>query len=133
LVTDKPRVLIIDDDEDSRIIYPIALKDAGIEADVAASGAEAIAMVSSVRPELILLDLAMPKMNGFQVLEKLRSNDQTADLPVVAFTASTLRYTETELKQKGFTSVLFKPIDPRALVMFVEHLLTRRAEGAPEA
>ena len=124
--TDGARVLIVDDDEDSRIIYPIVLETAGIHADIAANGFEALALILTLKPDLVLLDLAMPKMSGFEVLERLRANPETHNIPVVAFTASPLRFTEESLLQLGFNAVLFKPVEPSTLLRVVQTLLAAR-------
>ena len=123
--TEGARVLIVDDDEDSRIIYPIVLETAGIRADIAANGFEALALLT-MKPDLVLLDLAMPKMSGFEVLERLRANPETHNIPVVAFTASPLRFTEESLLQLGFNAVLFKPVEPSTLLRVVQTLLAAR-------
>jgi two-component system, chemotaxis family, chemotaxis protein CheY len=82
------RILVIDDQESIRGVLRAALEEAGAEVIEAGSGAEGVEVATSQLPDLILLDIAMPGMNGWQVLEALRSVDETSDIPVVLETSS---------------------------------------------
>src|SRR5262249_44233368 len=82
------RVLVVDDQASIRSVLRAALADAGAEVEEAESGEAALQAVKAHAPQLVLLDLAMPGMNGWQVLEKLRSAPETAALPVILETSS---------------------------------------------
>lgn len=81
------QVLAIDDDADCLIMVQHMLRQMGMGVVVASSGPEALAVVESVRPDVILLDLLMPDMDGFTVLEKLKANSATESIPVVIVSA----------------------------------------------
>lgn len=76
--------MVVDDDELNRGLLVRRLKKAGHAVDIAASGAEALALVNKQRYDLILLDIMMAKMDGFEVLEKIRSRRALADVPVIS-------------------------------------------------
>ena len=116
------RVLIIDDDEDSRIIVSVMLSRAGIEVDVAPDGVTALAIVEQRKPDLVMLDLAMPILSGHEVLDILRGRPATRDIPIIAFTASPVGSRE-ELIARGYSDVIFKPALPGDLVKSVQRLL----------
>jgi len=80
-------VMVVDDTESARDIAARLLKFHGVEAVQAASGPEALQLLEEVHPDLILLDIAMPDMDGFEVLGKLRDDPRWQDIPVVMLTA----------------------------------------------
>ena len=81
------KVLVVDDEKDIRELLIDELNDSGFRATGAVNGAEALDRVYKDRPDIMLLDLMMPVMDGVQVLKSLKSNPHTADLPVVLLTA----------------------------------------------
>lgn len=80
-------VLVVDDDPAVHTLFGIMLKPLSLEVRSALDGDEALRIVSTERPSLIILDLQMPTMNGFEVLEHLGANSETADIPVIIFSA----------------------------------------------
>ena len=84
----KRRILVVDDQESIRAVLRQALVEAGAEVLEAGGGTDGIAIAARERPDLILLDIAMPEMNGWQVLEGLRAAAETAEIPVVLETSS---------------------------------------------
>jgi len=83
-----PKILVVDDDRDIRLVLGAILEGAGYETVEAANGLEALALVKAERPDVVLLDLSMPRMDGMEVLRHLRANPETAGIPVVMVTAS---------------------------------------------
>ena len=81
------RILVVDDVPDARHLLARVLRYAGHEPQVAANGQEALDRVNAERPDLILLDVSMPGMSGFEVLEELRDRGELPDLPVIMLTA----------------------------------------------
>ncbi|HXI11929.1 MAG TPA: response regulator [Thermoanaerobaculia bacterium] len=79
----KPRVLVVEDDSDLRRLYAIGLNQRGFQVRLAANGAEAIDRVDRERPDLILLDMMMPLMSGWDVLEKINPPTSTSPIPVI--------------------------------------------------
>ena len=81
------RVLIVDDEEIIREIISYAIKENGFIAEGASNGEEALKKVAQERPDIIILDVAMPQMGGFEVCERLRKNPDTRDIPIIFFSA----------------------------------------------
>jgi two-component system, cell cycle response regulator DivK len=111
---DVPLVLIVDDNEKNRKLARDVLRAAGLQTIEAASGGEAIAVAAECLPDVILLDLRLPDMDGTDIACTLRDRVQTARIPVVALSA--LRYAgdSDQLLAAGFSGYLEKPIDVRA-------------------
>jgi CheY-like chemotaxis protein len=91
------RLLLVDDDADVATMYEMQLSARGFQVIRAQSGTEAIARASMDAPDLIYLDLGLPEMHGFDVLEQLRAGPNTAGIPVVILT----NYSEPELVERG--------------------------------
>jgi two-component system, cell cycle response regulator DivK len=110
---DAPLVLIVDDSEKNRKLAREVLRAAGLRTVEAARGDEAIALAADRQPDLILLDLRLPDMDGTDVARGLRSRAETARIPVVALSASP-HASSDGLLAAGFDGYLQKPIDVRA-------------------
>jgi len=123
-----PLVLIVDDDERNRKLAQDVLGRSGLRTIAAADGRAALALVRDRLPDVVLLDLRLPDMDGRDVVRALRDDGRTAHIPVVALTA--LRYPDggARLLADGFVDYLEKPIDVRT---FPEQV--RRYCGHPRA
>jgi two-component system cell cycle response regulator DivK len=108
---DPPLVLIVDDSDKNRKLAREVLRAAGFGTLEAARGDEAIAVAAKRRPDLILLDLRLPDMDGTDVARKLRSGAETGHIPVVALSASPSAGDIDRLLATGFDGYLQKPID----------------------
>jgi two-component system, cell cycle response regulator DivK len=111
---DVPLVLIVDDDEKNRKLARDVLRSAGLRTLEAARGDEAIALAAKRRPDVILLDLRLPDMDGTDVARGLRGRAATGRIPVVALSASPYAGSSDGLLAAGFDGYLQKPIDVRA-------------------
>ena len=110
------KVLIIDDDADIRSIARLSLSRlGGMEVVEAASGAEGVRKAQDEKPDVILLDMMMPAMDGSATLAALRSQPATATTPVIFLTAKAMRAEIERLMALGAAGVLIKPFDPRTL------------------
>ena len=110
------RILYVDDEPDIREIAALALQlDPDFEVRPCASGQEALSAAAEWKPELILLDVMMPEMDGPTTLSKLRADPATADIPVVFITARIQPSEIEELKRLGARGVIAKPFDPMTL------------------
>ena len=110
------RILYVDDEPDIREVAQMALElEEDLEVRLAASGAEGLAEAAAWSPDLILLDVMMPQMDGPTVLEKLRADPATASIPVVFITARTQAQEVATLKALGALGVIAKPFDPMSL------------------
>ena len=111
--TDAPLVLVVDDNEKNRKLARDTLHAAGLRTLEAASGAEAIGRAAESLPDVILLDLGLPDMDGTDVARALREGARTAHIPVVAFSARPYVGEGDRLLAAGFAGYLEKPIDVR--------------------
>jgi two-component system cell cycle response regulator DivK len=111
---DVPLVLIVDDNEKNLKLARDVLRAAGLHTLEAARGDEAIVLATDHRPDVVLLDLRLPDMNGEDVARELRRGAETARIPVVALSASRYAWSSDQLLAAGFDGYLQKPIDVRA-------------------
>lgn len=120
---DKIRILAVDDDEDERELLRTLLETEGFEISLASNGFEAGLLFGTLRPDLVILDLRMPGMDGFGALELLRSRDDTATIPVIACTAMADPDTSARVAEAGFDAHIVKPYSPEDLVGSIVQLL----------
>ena len=114
-----PVVLLIEDNQDNRFIYATMLRVRGYQVLEAATGEEGLVMASEHRPDLILLDIGLPRLNGLQVLAELKRDGRTMRIPVFAITAHTFPTELEKIIAAGFEKVMTKPIEPSELVEIV--------------
>jgi two-component system, cell cycle response regulator DivK len=130
--TDRPAILVVDDDEDSRRILMYGLGSAGYRVIVAANGASAVELCQVVLPNLVIMDLAMPEMDGYEATRALKSDERTRDVPVIAWSARIFPSDAPELLTAGFDEVLAKPAHPADVIEAVRRHVPIRA-AAPRA
>ena len=131
--TDSPRprlrVLVVDDDQDTQLIIAKVLDHAGCEAQVVADGLSALAAIRTQKPDVVILDFAMPMLSGPDVLAALKAERETSDIPIIGCTAAVAAPAEVPaLLEQGFADVLLKPVEPGAMMRAIE-----RACGASQA
>jgi two-component system OmpR family response regulator len=111
----RKRILFIDDEKDLQWLVKHILESVGgFEVLVCSSGADGLRSVGAFRPDLVLLDVMMPEMDGFSVLRELRARPENAALPVVFLTARTQEY--GEYRDLGAQGMIAKPFEPSGLV-----------------
>ena len=120
------KILIVDDVATNRIVLKVKLAAAYYETVQAASGAEAIALTREVRPDLVLLDVELPDMDGITVCERLKADPATRDIPVVMITAFHDTARKMEALQAGAEEVFWKPLDEMVLLARLRSLLRAR-------
>jgi two-component system cell cycle response regulator len=107
------RVLIIEDTPELLELLAIVLRADGHQVSVAANGMDGLALARRELPDLTLVDVEMPGMDGFEVLRQMRSDPQLAERPVVALTACAMSGDRERVLAAGFTGYISKPIRPR--------------------
>jgi CheY-like chemotaxis protein len=117
------KVLIADDTDTGRELVKTVLEDCNYEVVEATNGIDALAQARQVRPDLIILDLHMPGLDGFGVIQELRRDQSFANTPVMALTASAMMGDRERALSMGFTGYIAKPIRLAALRAEVERLL----------
>jgi CheY-like chemotaxis protein len=125
----KKRVLVAEDYEDIRRMMKVLLEWRGYEVLEAADGYEAVKKAVSDSPDLILMDIAMPVMDGLQATEAIRKHDDLADVPIVAVTAYGDFYGE-RARNAGCNDVLQKPLDFGRLEPMVENYISRGGDSS---
>lgn len=125
----KHLILIADDRTSSRELLRVVLERTGYDVLEAPDGEAALDLIRTREPDLALLDLQMPKLDGWGVLEALRRDSRFAKLPVVALTASAMRGDRERILEAGFTDYLAKPAGPEQLREVVARLLQQSAPG----
>jgi two-component system phosphate regulon response regulator PhoB len=120
-------VLIADDDPDIRELVSFKLERSGHQVVAAADGDEALAEVRATTPDLVLLDIMMPRRTGIEVCRELRDDPTTANLPVILLTAKAQEADVERGFQAGATDYIVKPFSPRELLMRVNTALGRTA------
>lgn len=111
----RKKILIVDDNEDSRELVIKVLKHSGYQIVQAVDGEEALAKVVSEKPDLILMDRSLPKLDGLEVARRLKSNAETSNIPIVALTAHAMRGDREKALAAGCDGYIPKPINVRTL------------------
>ncbi|MGW2720487.1 response regulator [Streptomyces sp. NPDC001492] len=126
------RVLVVDDNKVIRQLIRVNLELEGFEVVTAADGAECLDVVHQVRPDVVTLDVVMPRLDGLRTASRLRSDPLTRDLPLVIVSACTTYEVETGL-DVGVDAFLAKPFEPAELVRLVQQLIERRRSARGRA
>src|SRR5580704_8637850 len=124
------RALIAEDNAVNRELLRELLEARAFDVSEACDGEEALEMIARERPDVLLLDLGMPKLDGFGVLRKIRESTQLADMPVLAVTAYAMRGDREKALDAGFDGYVSKPIDAVLLDQELDRVLASRREGA---
>lgn len=109
-------LLLVEDNEDNRIIYSTVLRHLGYQVIEAQDGVEAVQLARSVQPDLILMDISIPRMDGWEATRVLRGDPLTRAIPIIALTAHALADDRERASEVGFSSYLAKPVEPRVVV-----------------
>jgi two-component system, cell cycle response regulator DivK len=122
----RPLVLVVDDFTGARDVYSRLLKASGFEVEVAASGEEAIEKAVAAQPDLVLMDLVMPGVDGWEAIRRLRLNDRTRDSRILIITGTTNSEAAQTAKRAGCDAFLLKPVLPETLIEVVRGVLAKR-------
>ena len=119
----QPLVLVVEDYQDAREMYVAYLQFSGYEVAEAANGIEAIEKTQALLPDIVLMDLALPQMDGWEATRRLKSDPTTKDIPVVALTGHALAGHAEGARAAGCDAFVTKPCLPDALVAEIKRLL----------
>jgi pilus assembly protein CpaE len=119
------KILVVDDDVDTLRLVGLMLQRQGYLIVAASNGTQAINMTQAEKPDLILLDVMMPDMDGYEVTRRLRSNPATSDIPIIMFTAKSQVDDKVQGFEAGVDDYLTKPTQPRELFAHVKAVLAR--------
>jgi DNA-binding response OmpR family regulator len=124
-----PRVLVIDDEAPIRLLCRVNLEAAGIEVSEAEDGKSGLEAARAERPDVILLDVMMPGMDGWQVFEQLLQDESTSRIPIVFLTARAELRDQARGLELGGVDYVTKPFNPLNLAPLIEDLLERVERG----
>jgi two-component system, cell cycle response regulator DivK len=116
-------ILFVEDDELIRTMVATRLGFAGFEVTTATDGIEALLKVKGAHPDLILMDMGLPKLNGWQATQRLRMRRETAHIPIIALSAYVLENDRRQALQIGCNAFVTKPIDFSCLLTTIKELL----------
>lgn len=124
-VQNAPLVLIVDDSEDTRDLYEEYLAHAGMRVALAVDGDHALWKITLLRPSLVVMDLALPVMDGWEATRRIKSDPKTSHIPVIALTGHVSDENLQRASDAGADVVLTKPCTPEALTRVIRRLLAR--------
>jgi CheY-like chemotaxis protein len=128
-----PFVLVVDDADDNRLLYATTIAQAGYVVEEATNGQEAIDKIGAQRPAIIVMDLSMPVLDGWEAIRRIKANPKTADIVIIALTAHATNYGLQQAKDAGAGAVLTKPCLPRDLLGVIGALLPLDQTAPPDA
>jgi CheY-like chemotaxis protein len=123
----RTRILLVDDYPDALEIWGLYLRSLGYDVVLADDGLKAVAMARLTKPDVIVLDLELPGITGFEAAARLRNDRETASIPLIAATGYSHGFFLDRARESGFDAIVLKPCEPSALAAEIERLL---AEGA---
>ena len=119
------KILVVEDDPDQLEVIRLNLQAAGFAIGTAANGTDALVKTRSIAPDLIVLDLMLPGLNGFDVCDSLRRDPATATVPIIMLTGMRSQFGRFAGMESGANDFLLKPFDPEQLVAKIEKLLNQ--------
>jgi two-component system, sensor histidine kinase len=119
------RILLVDDYPDALEIWGLYLRSLGYEVETADDGLNAVEQAHAHHPDVIVLDLELPGISGFEAAVRLRAAPDTAQIPLIAATGYSHVTQLNHARQSGFDSIMVKPVEPAALVAEIERCLQR--------
>ena len=125
----KKKILIVDDEEDILHFLELVLREKGYDVVTAMNGHEALTTAQIEKPDLVLLDIMMPQMDGWEVLKLLRVDDETANIPVAMLSARTEAKDRVQGLQEGAIDYICKPFSLQELLAKIETIFGQPAAG----
>lgn len=122
------KILIIEDNEQNRYLFTLLLQSKGYEVLEATDGRAGMQMAREFRPDLILLDIQLPDVDGYQVATSLREHDELCRIPIIAVTSYAMVGDREKTLDAGCTGYIEKPINPKTFLKEVEHYLAPAAK-----
>lgn len=126
------KILAVDDEKNILRLVEANLQREGYDVVTAGNGVEALQRVEEERPDLVVLDVTMPEMDGFEVLQALRAKPETRELPVIMLTAKAQESDVLQGWQSGVDMYLTKPFVPNQLILFVKRIFEAQSKDSSE-
>jgi CheY-like chemotaxis protein len=118
-----PLILVVDDFDDNRLLYVSTIAEAGYAVDEASNGQEALDKIGSTRPAMIIMDLSMPVVDGWEATRRIKANPRTRDIIIIAVTGHATNYGLQQAREAGAEAVLTKPCLPEDLIRTIGALV----------
>lgn len=119
-----PTILVVDDFDDNRLLYASTIAEAGYVVEQATNGQEALDKIGSRRPAIIIMDLSMPVLDGWETTRRIKSDPSTSDIVVIALTSHATNYGLQRAREAGAQAVLTKPCLPQDLLGVISSFVT---------
>ena len=116
-------VLVIEDDDDTALLFEAVLRHSGFMVEICPDGRRGLETIREFRPDLVLLDISMPFINGWDVARAVLADPELKEIPVVGVTAHAEEADKKRAQEIGFTAYLTKPIEPRTVAAEVKRLI----------
>lgn len=126
-----PTVIYAEDDPEHRVMMRVALRNTNLTLIEAVDGQQALQKILSQMPDLILLDLFMPKLDGFSIMEAVKANPRTRHIPIVVLSAWPTGDNRKRTQEAGAIAFVAKPYDPAQLVKLLQKTLSVRSNSIP--
>jgi two-component system cell cycle response regulator DivK len=123
-----PLILVVDDFDDNRLLYVQTIAEAGYAVDEATNGEEALEKIGSKRPAVIIMDLSMPVLDGWEATRRIKADPRTADIVIIAVTGHATNYGLQQAREAGAEAVLTKPCLPEDLLRTISALVPNLAD-----
>jgi CheY-like chemotaxis protein len=117
-----PLVLVVDDFDDNRLLYVSTIAEAGYDVDEASNGQEALDKIGTKRPAIIIMDLSMPVVDGWEATRRIKADPRTSDIVIIAVTGHATNYGLQQAREAGAEAVLTKPCLPEDLIRTISAL-----------
>ena len=121
----KLKVLIVDDDSSTLFTLSEIVQSANCNPILAHSGKECLELLETKTPDLILLDIIMPEMDGFKTIKQIKRNNKWSDIPVIAVTAKAMKEDNDIILKHGFSDYIPKPVNPAFVAHKIKSLITQ--------
>ena len=125
----KNKILIIEDNEQNIYLMTFLLENSGYEIVQARNGKDGIRLAQEIKPNVILLDIQLPEINGYQVAEELRKNESLGNIPIIAVTSYAMAGDKERILAAGATGYIEKPINPDTFISQLQEYLPPSQRG----
>ena len=130
-MTEKKRILVIEDEEDFSKALQVILKAHGFEVVTASTGKGGLALAKNIHPDLIILDIMLPEIDGYQICRLLKFDERYKQIPIVMLTARTQEEDKLMGKETGADAYLVKGQKPEVLIEQIKSFLSKGLESPP--
>jgi two-component system, cell cycle response regulator DivK len=126
-----PLVVVVEDDEDVRSVHAHYLAAHGFRVETAADGKTALRLITETRPDIVVMDLSLPALNGWEATRRLKHDLRTAHIPIIAYSGHAQGWSVEHALDAGCDAYVVKPCSPEDLLAEIQRVLARSVKPAP--